>query len=249
MAPSSGALACLCRPPCEPLHPALCPHPSLQAYCWPPMPPCEPLQPCLMPPPLSSGLFLAPQTTGEALKGGRLVAEVMHREGYKVIPVSTTTVVGRSWESVLLGCPMLWTWGWSELGHGVDSYCGHSHSFQHMGGNRHMWKPNHTLTKLRHHAPHAQGPGMPRTLSMICAIEMGSRARMESFCKGIQRLSPVGSYIEPVPGEYLLCASTCWGSVILACMRLLSPYLVHDGHGLACPCALLHRAPQPVPGV
>jgi len=33
-----------------------------------------------------TGLFLAPQTTGEALKGGRLVAEVMHREGYHVVP-------------------------------------------------------------------------------------------------------------------------------------------------------------------
>jgi cystathionine beta-lyase family protein involved in aluminum resistance len=32
------------------------------------------------------GLFMAPQTTGEAMKGGRLVAEVMSREGYEVIP-------------------------------------------------------------------------------------------------------------------------------------------------------------------
>jgi hypothetical protein len=48
------------------------------------------LSPCLtLLPPLShAGLFLAPQTTGEALKGGRLVAEVMAREGYTVIPVS-----------------------------------------------------------------------------------------------------------------------------------------------------------------
>ena len=34
----------------------------------------------------SLGLFMASQTTGEALKGGRLVAEVMAREGYKVVP-------------------------------------------------------------------------------------------------------------------------------------------------------------------
>ncbi|KAG2449895.1 hypothetical protein HYH02_000001 [Chlamydomonas schloesseri] len=32
------------------------------------------------------GLFLAPQTTGEALKGGRLAAELLHREGFTVIP-------------------------------------------------------------------------------------------------------------------------------------------------------------------
>ena len=34
------------------------------------------------------GLFLAPQMVGEALKGGRLVAEVMHRAGYRVIPAA-----------------------------------------------------------------------------------------------------------------------------------------------------------------
>jgi len=32
------------------------------------------------------GLFMGPQATGEALKGGRLVAEVMAREGYAVVP-------------------------------------------------------------------------------------------------------------------------------------------------------------------
>jgi cystathionine beta-lyase family protein involved in aluminum resistance len=34
----------------------------------------------------SAGLFLAPQTTGEAIKGGRLVAEVMTRLGFKAVP-------------------------------------------------------------------------------------------------------------------------------------------------------------------
>jgi cystathionine beta-lyase family protein involved in aluminum resistance len=33
-----------------------------------------------------AGLFLAPQTTGEAIKGGRLVAEVMSRLGFGVVP-------------------------------------------------------------------------------------------------------------------------------------------------------------------
>ena len=32
------------------------------------------------------GLFLAPQMVGEALKGGRLVAEVLSREGFRVVP-------------------------------------------------------------------------------------------------------------------------------------------------------------------
>ncbi|GFH24813.1 uncharacterized protein HaLaN_22674 [Haematococcus lacustris] len=78
----------------------------------------------------NAGLFLAPTTTGEALKGGRLVAEVMSREGYTVIPA----------------------------------------------------------------------PGLPTTHSMITAIEVGSRDSMTAFCKGVQKLSPVGSYIEPEPG-------------------------------------------------
>jgi cystathionine beta-lyase family protein involved in aluminum resistance len=34
----------------------------------------------------AAGLFQGPHTTGEAIKGGRLVAEVMTRLGFKVIP-------------------------------------------------------------------------------------------------------------------------------------------------------------------
>ena len=76
------------------------------------------------------GLFLASQTTGESLKGGRLVAEVLSREGFSVYPA----------------------------------------------------------------------PGMRETFSMITAIHLGSREGMEVFCKAVQRMSPVGSYIEPIPG-------------------------------------------------
>lgn len=43
-------------------------------------------------------------------------------------------------------------------------------------------------------------PGMGHTPSMITAVELGSRARMEAFCRGIQKCCPVGSYILPVPG-------------------------------------------------
>lgn len=35
---------------------------------------------------LPAGLWLAPQMVGEALKGGRLAAEVLSREGFNVIP-------------------------------------------------------------------------------------------------------------------------------------------------------------------
>jgi cystathionine beta-lyase family protein involved in aluminum resistance len=72
----------------------------------------------------------APQTTGEAIKGGRLVAQVMAAEGFPVVPA----------------------------------------------------------------------PGLDHTPSMITAVELGSAARMEAFCRGIQRRCPVGSYIQPVPG-------------------------------------------------
>lgn len=44
-------------------------------------------------------------------------------------------------------------------------------------------------------------PGLDHTPSMITAVELGSRERMEAFCRGIQRRCPVGSYIQPVPGE------------------------------------------------
>jgi cystathionine beta-lyase family protein involved in aluminum resistance len=67
---------------------------------------------------------------GESLKGGRLVAEVMSREGYAVAPA------GR----------------------------------------------------------------VPFPPSFITAVEVGSTARMCAFCRAVQRCSPVGSYIEPIPG-------------------------------------------------
>jgi hypothetical protein len=34
----------------------------------------------------TAGLWLAPQMVGEAIKGGRLAAQVLSREGYNVIP-------------------------------------------------------------------------------------------------------------------------------------------------------------------
>jgi cystathionine beta-lyase family protein involved in aluminum resistance len=63
-------------------------------------------------------------------------------------------------------------------------------------------------------------PGMRETFSMITAIHLGSREGMEAFCKAVQRMSPVGSYIEPVPGEAVqrmvpVCSGTC---------RAVSPY-------------------------
>ena len=42
--------------------------------------------PLCPPPPNPPGLFQGPHTTGEAIKGGRLVAEVMSRLGFRVIP-------------------------------------------------------------------------------------------------------------------------------------------------------------------
>ena len=81
-----------------------------------------------------AGLFLAPQMVGEALKGGRLVAEVMTREGYEVAPAAG---------------------------------------------------------------------GVPCPPSFITAVKVGSAERMCAFCRAVQRCSPVGSYIQPVPGADL----------------------------------------------
>lgn len=49
------------------------PAPHIQALRCPPVTP-------------SAGLWLAPQMVGEALKGGRLAAQVLSREGFNVIP-------------------------------------------------------------------------------------------------------------------------------------------------------------------
>lgn len=37
--------------------------------------------------------------------------------------------------------------------------------------------------------------------SFITPVEVGSRERMIAFCEAVQRASPVGSYIEPTPGD------------------------------------------------
>ena len=42
---------------------------------------------------------------------------------------------------------------------------------------------------------------LPASPSFITAVEVGSRERMVAFCKAVQRASPVGSYIEPTPGD------------------------------------------------
>lgn len=78
------------------------------------------------------GLFLGPQMTGEALKGGRLVAEIMTRRGYTVVP--------------------------------------------------------------------GPSPTLPHPPSFITAIRLGDPAKMQAFCRGIQALCPVGSYVLPEPG-------------------------------------------------
>lgn len=77
-----------------------------------------------------AGLFLAPQTVGEALKGGRLVAAVMSQEGYLVSPA----------------------------------------------------------------------PGMASPMPFVTCVRLSTPERLACFCRTVQRCSPIGSYIEPVPG-------------------------------------------------
>ena len=70
----------------------------------------------------------APMAVGEALKGGRLVAAVMEREGFEAFP------------------------------------------------------------------PAGARP------EPITSVRLGSAAKLQAFCSAVQRVSPVGSYVRPVPG-------------------------------------------------
>lgn len=108
---------------------------------------------------------------GEALKGSRLVAEVMTREGFTVTPPA---------------------------------------------GNR-----------------------QPR--SFITAVEVGSPERMCAFCRAVQRCSPVGSYIEPTPGDIpaAALAKFCCGKTfgIERCFCVAAGSYAHLG-GEAMPVTL-----------
>lgn len=83
---------------------------------------------------LQPGLFLGPQMVGEALKGGRLLAQVFANRGYQVHPSPD---------------------------------------------------PSETQTPIP---------------SFITAIQLGSPELMQAFCRAVQRNSPVGAYVMPVPG-------------------------------------------------
>ncbi len=39
-----------------------------------------------------------------------------------------------------------------------------------------------------------------RQHAFITAVELGSRERLLAFCAAVQRCSPVGAFVEPVPG-------------------------------------------------
>eukprot|EP00884_Botryococcus_braunii_P008709 jgi/Botrbrau1/1783/Bobra.0217s0038.1 len=44
-------------------------------------------------------------------------------------------------------------------------------------------------------------PGMASPMTFVTSVRLGSPEKMSSFCRAVQRCSPIGSYIEPVPGE------------------------------------------------
>lgn len=44
-------------------------------------------------------------------------------------------------------------------------------------------------------------PGSKPPCSVITSIELGSEERMIRFCKAVQKICPVGSYVTPVPGS------------------------------------------------
>lgn len=61
--------------------------------------------------------------------------------------------------------------------------------------------------------PHAPAPGShardgaSARPSFITAVQLGSAERMVAFCRAVQRSSPVGAYVQPVPGARCLAAS------------------------------------------
>jgi cystathionine beta-lyase family protein involved in aluminum resistance len=112
------------------------------------------------------GLFMGPQATGEALKGGRLVAEVMAREGYAVVPAPSSSF------PAFLSSP---------------SSSSPDDDYNNGNDNNNDRNTNHSDL-------------LPDPPSMITAVELGTRGRMVSFCRGIQRACPVGSYVLPEPG-------------------------------------------------
>ena len=54
---------------------------------------------------MGAGLFLAPQMVGEALKGGRLIADVMSRAGYPCTPMQGLPTTHSFITAVHLGSP------------------------------------------------------------------------------------------------------------------------------------------------
>ena len=61
--------------------------------------------------------------------------------------------------------------------------------------------------------------GMPACHSFITAVEVGSRERMIAFCKAVQQASPVGSYIEPTPGDSSFSSFVSAALIVLARVR------------------------------
>lgn len=84
---------------------------------------------------------------------------------------------------------------------------------------------------------------MPRALSMITAIELGSKERMVAFCQGIQRMQPVGSYIKPEPGDTIAWAGLSLCLTGLLCCLKLSTLVGPCGSSLGRPNATYDPLP------
>ena len=52
-------------------------------------------------------------------------------------------------------------------------------------------------------------PAPVATHAFITAVQLGTRERMLSFCRAVQRCSPVGSYIQPEPGALPAFSTGC----------------------------------------
>jgi hypothetical protein len=126
----------------------------------------------------TTGLFQAPHTTGEAIKGGRLVAAVMQRLGFTVTPALAAAGGASS----------------SSSANGSNGSNGSNGNGNGNGTSGHDQQQQQQQQALLYDA------ALPSPPSMITAVQLGSREAMVAFCKGIQLACPVGSYITPEPG-------------------------------------------------
>lgn len=181
---------------------------------------------------LPAGLWLAPQMVGEALKGGRLAAEVLSKEGFNVIPAP-----GRAnpWSFITGECGgrgSLDGWAFAAVCWAFEGPCTAEYftvqPYQPAGSATHKRTAQHPASGQQG-APCSLPHHSATLLPLFCApaaVELGSKERMVAFCRAVQQCCPIGSYIQPVPGQGLCMLAhmhwrACTGAHVSSCTQNL----------------------------